>query len=97
MGGGHLQNRTLLARDCLRQLVAHEVEAAVSENRRTIDQARLVPLAAVGGKLSGAEVVWSHARQDRGPSLFSGVVEPPTMRISVTREAQTGTVAQLSV
>ena len=80
-----------------RRLVLDQLAAAVRENRWTFDQARPVLLAAVGGKPSDAAAVWSHAGQDCGPILSSGVGEPPTERISVTREAQTGKVSQVSV
>jgi len=76
-------------------LVADEDEAVGGENRRTIHQARPVLLAAAGGKSSDAVATWSHAGQDRRPTLSNGAGELSTMRISMAGEAQPGTVSQV--
>jgi len=50
-------------------LVANQLAAAGGEDRRTIDQARPLLLAAARGELSDAPTLWRHAAQDRAVAL----------------------------
>jgi hypothetical protein len=47
-----------------RQLVADQSSAAAGENRRALDKARPLLLAAAGGESPDAAAVWRHAAED---------------------------------
>ena len=70
-----MQNWALLARDCLRQLVAYELAAAVGEDGGPIDQARPALLAAAGGESSDAVALSKRGAADRRAAGVSGVGE----------------------
>ncbi len=56
-----------------RHLVADQLAAATAENRRTVDQARTLLLAAAGGEPSDAAAVCRHAAEDRGAAVAGGI------------------------
>jgi hypothetical protein len=56
-----------------REVVANHLTAATGENRRTVDQARMLLLAAAGGEPSDAAVIWRHAAEDRGAAVAGGI------------------------
>jgi len=60
------------------RLLLDQVAAGAGEDGRPRDQARAVPLALVDGEPSDTAAAWSHAGWDCGPTLSSGVGEPPT-------------------
>jgi hypothetical protein len=59
-----------------RRLVADQLAAAPAENRRTVDQARTLLLAAAGGEPSDAPALWQHAAEDRGAAIARGIGDP---------------------
>ncbi len=78
------------------QPAADGLAAAAGEDGRPIDQARPVLLASLGGESSDTAVV----HRDRAAwlaALASGVSEPPTERISVTRKTWEDKVPESSV
>lgn len=76
-----------------RQLVADQPAAAAGEDRRPIDQARPVLLAALGGEQSDAATLRGYAAPDRF-AVHAGGVGEPAARISVSREAGVGKVLE---
>jgi hypothetical protein len=58
------------------RLVADQVAATTGEDRRPIDQARPVLLAAFGGEPSDPATVWSLAGQDRSVALANRAGKP---------------------
>ena len=69
---GNLWRRLALPKQD-RQLVADQLAAAAGENRRTVDQARTLLLAAAGGEPSDAAAVCRHAAEDRGAAVAGGI------------------------
>ncbi len=63
------------AADRDRPLVADQLAAAAGENRRTVDQARPVLLATLGGPPSHSLAVCRHAAQDRGAAVAGGIAQ----------------------
>ena len=61
-----------------RPLVAHQLAAAVGEDRRTADQTRPLLLAPLGRESSCEAALRKHAVQDRGTTIASGAGEPQT-------------------
>ena len=61
-----------------RQLVADELAAAAREDGRAVGEACPLLLVDAGREPSGAAALWSHAVQDRGATLDSGIGEPQT-------------------
>jgi len=59
-----------------RRLVADQLAAAPGENRRTVDQARTLLLAATCGEPSDAPALWKHAAEDRGAAIARGIGDP---------------------
>ena len=59
-------------------MTTNESVAPAGENRRPPGETRSLLLAAAGRELSDAAAVWSHAVQDRGTTITSGVGEPQT-------------------
>ena len=56
-----------------RHLVADQLAAATGENRRTLDQARTLLLAAAGGEPSDPAAVCRHAAEDRSAAVAGGI------------------------
>jgi hypothetical protein len=75
----------------IRPVTTNEPAAPAGENRRTAGETCPVLLVAFGGGSSDAAALWSHA------AIASGIGEPLTQRISVTREAGEGKVSGESI
>jgi hypothetical protein len=52
------------------------LRAAAGENRRKLDQARPILLAAAGGESPHATAIWKHAAKDSGAPITSRIGEP---------------------
>jgi hypothetical protein len=78
-------------------VTTNELAAAAGEDWRAADQPCVLLLAALGRESFDQAALRKRAVQDRGTTITSGVGEPPSERISVSREAAVGKVSEARV